>query len=77
MESVQTSESTGKLAALRKCAHPDCTCTVTDEEDYCSDYCLESMRADAQRTKDEEGCACGHAECVSTVAIAPVAPFTS
>jgi hypothetical protein len=74
MESVQT-ESSQRLATLRKCAHPDCTCTVVEGEEYCSDYCLENMRADS--TKDEEGCACGHAECVSTVAIAPVAPFTS
>ena len=75
MESVRTNESPEKLAPLRKCAHPDCTCTVAGEEEYCSDYCLESMRAD--NGKDEEGCGCGHAECVATVAIAPVAPFTS
>jgi hypothetical protein len=64
-----------KLAPLRKCAHPDCTCTVAEGEEYCSDYCMENMRADS--TKDEEGCGCGHADCVSTVAIAPGAPFTS
>jgi len=77
MESVRTNESIEKLAPLRKCAHPDCTCTVTEDEEYCSDYCLESMRADADRTTDEEGYACGHAECVATVAIARVAPVTS
>ena len=75
MESVRTNQSSEKLTPLRKCAHPDCTCTVTEEEEYCSDYCMENMRADS--TMDEEGCGCGHAECVSTVAIPPVAPFTS
>jgi len=72
MESMHT-ESTGKLATLAKCAHPDCTCTVTDGERYCSDYCLESARADS--AKDIEGCECGHAECTTMGAIiAPVAP---
>jgi hypothetical protein len=74
MESVHTGSSE-KLAPLRKCAHPDCTCTVVEGEQYCSDYCMENMRADS--TIDEEGCGCGHAECISTIAIAPVAPFTS
>jgi hypothetical protein len=74
MESVYTGSSE-RLAQLRKCAHPDCTCTVVEGEQYCSDYCMENMRADS--TIDEEGCGCGHAECISTVALAPVAPFTS
>ena len=74
MESIRTNESSEKLAPLRKCAHPDCTCTVTEDEEYCSDYCLQNMRADSR--KDEEGCGCGHAECISTVAIAPGTPFT-
>ena len=75
MESVQT-ETSGKLAALTKCAHPDCTCTVTDGERYCSDYCLESARAES--AKDIEGCECGHAECATVAATIPeVGPFTS
>ena len=75
MESLRTNQGSKKLTSLRKCAHPDCTCTVAEEEEYCSDYCMENMRADS--TIDEEGCGCGHAECISTVALAPVAPFTS
>ena len=75
MESVQT-EGSPKLAALNKCAHPDCTCTVVEGEQYCSDYCAESMQAD--NAKDVEGCECGHAECTTVaVPITPVGPFTS
>src|SRR5947209_4869025 len=62
MESMQT-ESSGKLAALNKCAHPGCSCTVSEGEQYCSDYCVESARADS--AKDIEGCECGHAECTA------------
>ena len=68
-------EGTERLAPLRKCAHPDCTCTVGEGEHYCSDYCFENMRADSA---DDEGCNCGHAECTANVgAIAPVSPLTS
>ena len=76
MDSVQI-ESSGKLAALAKCAHPDCTCTVTDGERYCSDFCLEISQADS--AKDADGCSCGHPECTATVGagLAPVGPFTS
>jgi hypothetical protein len=65
MESMQT-ESPEKLAALTKCAHPDCTCTVTDGGQYCSDYCVEA--ANEESVKDAEGgCSCGHPECTATV----------
>ncbi len=76
MDSVQI-ESSGKLAALGKCAHPGCTCTVTDGERYCSDFCLEISQADS--AKDADGCSCGHPECTATVGagLAPVGPFTS
>ncbi len=71
-----TEEGPGKLAALRKCAHHNCTCTVEDGEEYCSDYCLESMGAEASADEDDdEACGCGHAECTSKEAIAPIAPF--
>jgi len=76
MESMQT-ESPGKLAALTKCAHPGCTCTVSDGGQYCSDYCVETAQADS--AKDDEGCGCGHPECAATIGagIAPVGPFVS
>lgn len=73
MESVQT-ESSVKLAALQKCAHPDCICTVGTGERYCSDYCLETSRADS--VTDVEGCNCGHPECgVGAHAVIP--PLTT
>lgn len=72
MESMQT-ESSEKLAALRKCAHSHCNCTVNEGEEYCSDNCLESARAGSG--KDEDGCSCGHLECDAiTIGIAPLAP---
>ena len=69
-------EGAGDLAPLRKCAHPNCTCTVSDGEEYCSDYCLESMGAEAAADADE-ACGCGHAECTSKEAVAPIAPLTT
>ena len=73
MESVQT-ESSVELAALQKCAHPDCICTVGTGERYCSDYCLETSRADS--VMDVEGCKCGHPECgVGAHAVIP--PLTT
>ena len=60
MESLQT-EVTGTVATMAKCAHPDCICTVESGEQYCSDYCLASSRADS--VMDVEGCNCGHPEC--------------
>jgi hypothetical protein len=69
MESVQA-ESSVKLAALQKCAHPDCICTVGAGERYCSDYCLEDSRANS--AMDVEGCKCGHPECgAGTHAVIP------
>ena len=74
MESRQT-QGSGKLAALNKCAHGHCTCTVAEGEEYCSDYCAESMQADDRK---EDGCQCGHAECTTVaVPLTPVVPFTS
>ena len=69
-------QGSGKLAALNKCIHPDCTCTVGDGEQYCSDDCAESMQADERR--DVKGCECGHAECATiTVPLTPVGPLTT
>jgi hypothetical protein len=72
---TETGGSPEKLAPLRKCAHPNCTCTVAEGEEYCSDYCLENMRADS--ADEDEACGCGHAECTSKEAVAAIAPFTS
>ena len=40
----------------KKCAHPPCSCTVTDDK-YCSPYC-ESAKDHA-----EINCGCEHASC--------------
>jgi hypothetical protein len=64
VETVQT-EVPGKLAALEKCAHDGCICTVASGERYCSDYCAE--QANAGKAAADEECRCGHAECKQTV----------
>ncbi len=64
MEKVQT-ETSGKLAALAKCAHSACVCTVVSGERYCSDHCAE--RAATSKAGVDDECGCGHAECVATV----------
>jgi hypothetical protein len=61
LETVQT-EDPGKLAALAKCAHPACICTVGSGERFCSDYCAE--QANAGKSAADDACNCGHAECV-------------
>jgi hypothetical protein len=74
MESMQTgSDQSQKLAAIKKCAHPHCNCTVPEGDQYCSDYCMESARTGG--AKDESGCNCGHLECEAiAVGIAPPLP---
>lgn len=79
MESIQTenfesgnAEAPGKLAALAKCAHHGCSCTVESDEHYCSDYCMEQQGADQAAADDEDhdhACGCGHAECENTTII--------
>jgi len=67
METVQTetqTETSGNLAALAKCGHPACICTVASGERYCSDHCAE-LAATSRAGADDE-CGCGHAECVAT-----------
>ena len=46
-----------KSAEPKKCAHPACNCSVTDNDKYCSQYC----RA-AGKTL-ELSCNCGHTGC--------------
>jgi hypothetical protein len=41
-----------------KCAHPACTCTVRDENEFCSQYCK-----DAGENEVEISCDCGHPGC--------------
>ena len=44
MESLQTAVA-GSVAALAKCEHSDCICTVSTGERFCSDYCMEQAGA--------------------------------
>jgi hypothetical protein len=60
METVQT-EGSVSFAAMAKCAHSGCTCTVGSGEQYCSDYCAES--ANVKQAAAEDACRCGHPEC--------------
>jgi len=55
-------------AALPKCAHTACSCTVTAGERFCSDHCLADSGEDAVTVS--EGCQCGHPECEQLAGIA-------
>ncbi len=68
LESVETG-STNRLAALAKCAHPACTCTVTGESQFCSDVCAERMLGESGTRA--EACDCGHAECAHAIGLTP------
>ncbi len=68
LESVETG-STTRLAALVKCAHPACTCTVTGGSQFCSDVCAERMLGESGTTG--EACDCGHRECAHAIGISP------
>jgi len=68
METVEVG-ATPKLAKLSKCAHDECTCTVTSGEQFCSDFC--SSRAGADEPAAGNGdCGCGHTECSADSAAA-------
>ena len=71
MESLQT-ETAGNVAAMAKCAHPDCICTLTTGERFCSDYCME--QAGASKAQQDDHCECGHPECVHAEHGMPLPP---
>ena len=41
----------------KKCKHPSCDCTVSGDDDYCSEYCRDA------RDTMEIGCGCEHPPC--------------
>lgn len=41
----------------KQCAHPGCSCTSTEDSDYCSTYCEDAA------DKVEIACSCGHLGC--------------
>jgi hypothetical protein len=61
LESVQEKASPKReeppVADNKKCAHPNCSCTVTEGRKYCSPQC-EAM----EKTPDVD-CKCGHPGC--------------
>ena len=61
METVEVG-TTRKLAQVSKCAHDECTCTVTSGEQFCSDYCASQAGAD-ESAAGKGDCGCGHSEC--------------
>ncbi len=73
MEHMQTTETPyNKLAKQAKCAHEGCSCTVSSDEEFCSDYCSAQAGSDesdhdaeALRAAGSGGCGCGHRECAS------------
>jgi hypothetical protein len=71
METVEVG-TTRKLAKLSKCAHEECTCTVTSGEQFCSDYCASQAGADdaGKAAAGKDDCGCGHTECTAASAAA-------
>ena len=45
------------MADNRKCAHPGCNCTASNNSKYCSQACQSAG------DRREETCGCGHASC--------------
>lgn len=44
---------------VKKCAHITCTCTVSGDRKYCSQFCEDA----AVNATDAIGCDCPHAGC--------------
>lgn len=42
-----------------KCGHEICVCTVSGDDEYCSEFCREAGEADITSIK----CDCGHSGC--------------
>lgn len=42
----------------KQCAHPNCNCAVSENEEYCSPHCEAAPEA-------EITCGCGHAACLT------------
>jgi hypothetical protein len=47
--------------SVKQCAHPACSCTVAEGDEFCSKYC-----EDAGRDEVEISCDCGHQGCALT-----------
>jgi len=51
-------------AILNRCAHPQCTCPVSEDEEFCSPACLDA----AEEGSTNEPCGCSHPQCASAKA---------
>ncbi len=51
-------------AVQTKCAHPKCTCPVSDGQQYCSQACSDA----AEGGSLSNNCGCSHPECASAIA---------
>ncbi|MBA2339680.1 MAG: hypothetical protein H0V88_04750 [Pyrinomonadaceae bacterium] len=52
-EEIEMADETNE----KKCAHPSCSCTVAQNEKYCSEYCANA------RNVMEISCNCRHPAC--------------
>jgi hypothetical protein len=50
------------MAEAKKCAHPNCSCSVTEGEKYCSISC------ETSEVTPEIDCKCGHPACNEQIA---------
>ena len=51
-------------AVQNQCAHPKCTCPVSEGQQYCSTACSEA----AESGSLSNNCGCSHSECVGAIA---------
>ena len=51
-------------AAEKTCAHPNCTCSVSAGEKYCSQACSDAAEGSGRNDR----CACPHPQCASAMA---------
>lgn len=51
------------MAKQSNCAHPQCTCPITEGQEYCGQNCANSARNNEVDVQSK--CSCGHPGCKS------------
>jgi hypothetical protein len=51
-------------AVQNRCSHPQCTCPVEEEGEYCSQACSDAAEDSSQNAR----CNCPHPQCASAMA---------
>lgn len=51
-------------AVQNKCAHPKCTCPVSEGKEYCSQACSDA----AENGSLSNNCGCDHPACIGAIA---------